>query len=84
MTTITDVHDSYHTVGFKLLSAFKWINEASKISKPKWILKLDDDVLLNVEKLKNILQNFEAHKQNIIYCNVYNVVEPFRDPDSKW
>ena len=90
------MEDNYHTVAFKLLSAFKWIYQAStgsdvtngpfikdignggrqgssqhstKTSNLKWILKLDDDVLLNVEKLKQFLETI--HENDFIYCRVF-------------
>ena len=76
------MEDTYHTVGLKLLSAFKWINKASSQpnSKLKWILKLDDDVLLNVDMLMNHLKV----QENLIHCPVYERATPFRDPNSKW
>ena len=79
---VTEVEDTYHTVGLKLLSAFKWIYKASgqPNSKLKWILKLDDDVLLNV----NMLMNQLKVQENVIHCPVYERATPFRDANSKW
>ena len=68
---VIDVEDNYQMVVFKLVSAFKWIMDASKYNgnKLKWILKLDDDVLLNVEKLKQFLETI--HENDFIYCRVF-------------
>ena len=64
----------------KLLSAFKWIKEASKLSKLKWILKLDDDVLLNVEKLLKHTKYYETHKSaSALYCSVITGAIPIRE-----
>ena len=59
------VEDTYHTVVYKELSAFKWIDQASTVSDVnnlKWILKVDDDVLLNIGKLKQFLDR--RHRDN--------------------
>ena len=78
--------DNYHTVSYKLLSAFRWLSMASKANKNnklEWILKLDDDVLLNVEVLKKFIQQIQDNKS--IYCHVYNASHPFREnSDQKW
>ena len=78
------VTDDYHTVSYKLISAFRWLSIASKSAKNlQWILKLDDDVLLNVEVVKKFIQNIQNTKS--IYCSVYNASLPFRaDSDKKW
>ena len=78
--------DNYNTVGYKLLSAFRWLTMASKATrdnKLEWILKLDDDVLLNVVVVKKFIQQIQDNKS--IYCKVYNASHPFREnSDKKW
>ena len=78
------VADDYHTVSYKLISAFRWLSIASKSAKNlQWILKQDDDVLLNVEVVKKFIQNIQNTKS--IYCSVYKASLPFRaDSDKKW
>ena len=97
------VEDNYHTVAFKLYSAFKWIYQAStgsdftnqtfiedfgkgegqgpsqnssKTTNLKWILKVDDDVLLNVGKLSEFLDTIQDN--NSIYCRVFPRDPPHR------
>ena len=97
------VEDNYHTVAFKLYSAFKWIYQAStgsdftnqpsiedvskgegqgssqnssKTTNLKWILKLDDDVLLNVGKLSQFLETIQDNDS--IYCRVFPHDPPHR------
>ena len=77
-----EIEDTYHTVGLKLLSAFKWLREFSKSSELQWILKLDDDVLINFERLVKFVNQIRLN-QNSIYCLVYERAAPFRG-DSKW
>ena len=81
---LTAVTDNYHTVSYKLLSAFRWLSIASKSTKNlEWILKLDDDVLLNVEAVKRFIQNIQDPKS--IHCHIYNASLPFRrNSEEKW
>ena len=79
------MEDNYHSVSLKLLSAFKWISKASQRQggQLKWILKMDDDVLLNLKALQVFIQRLNV--TNSIYCHVYAGSSPFRtDADNKW
>ena len=79
------MEDSYQTVGFKLISAFKWISNSSRIiqeNKLKWIIKLDDDILLNVDQIQKYIK-YETNEDSI-HCHMYHYVSPYRSFDSKW
>ena len=81
----SDVEDTYHTVAFKLISAFKWISKSSKVMKNdglEWILKLDDDILLDFDQLQKYIQN-ESNSSSI-HCHMYHYVEPYRKNNSRW
>ena len=68
------MEDNYHTVGFKLVSGFSWISNASNATEDsnlKWILKMDDDVLLNTQELKNYIGEIGSNKTDSIHCRVY-------------
>ena len=78
------MEDTYHTVGFKLISAFKWISESTRVmesSRVKWILKLDDDILLNVDQLQKYIES-ESNSSSI-HCHMYHYALPKRN-NSKW
>ena len=81
-----DVEDNYQTVVFKLVSAFKWISEASKSNGDnlKWILKLDDDVLININELKIFIEQLQQKDLDSIYCHVYAYPDPARGQGEKW
>ena len=82
---IPEVEDNYHTVSYKLFAAFKWILNASQVSPNhlQWILKLDDDVLLNLKQLSTFAK--QVKNKDVIYCKVYPVTFPFsEDPSDKW
>ena len=79
------VEDTYHTVVYKELSAFKWIDQASTVSDGnnlKWILKVDDDVLLNIGKLKQFLDTIQDIDS--IYCQVKPDDPPLWDKTIPW
>ena len=82
---IPGVEDNYHSVTLKLLSAFQWISKANQDGggQLKWVLKLDDDVLLNLEALQVFIEGL--NDTNSIYCHVYTGAPPFRsDINDKW
>ena len=72
----------------KEVSAFHWIQEAYNAhrttSKLKWIIKMDDDVIVNPLQLQNVLEKFqnEAEHKTII-CNLISSSRPIRHPRSK-
>jgi hypothetical protein len=75
--------DSYRNLSYKSLIAWKWIK--NNCNKASYIIKLDDDVFLNIFKLKKILNNHNIFKatSNSFICKVPDS-SPIRDPNSKW
>ena len=65
---------------FKLISAFKWVSDASKYNgnKLKWILKMDDDVLLDIQELNKFINNIAKEDKNAIFCHVKPADPPMR------
>ena len=81
---ILQVDDTYKTVGLKLLASFNWINNLN-LSKLKWIVKLDDDIIFNLYQLDKYLSspNVTRNGDNFIHCKVNNGI-PMRDINQKW
>ena len=81
----SDVQDTYRTVPLKLISAFYWLIKSADLKKSnlQWILKLDDDILLNLYSLETLLSQLNPTKSSI-YCNYYSDGTPFIDSASKW
>ena len=52
---LPNVEDNYHTVGIKLLSSFNWIRQLKHIKDLKWIMKIDDDIMVNFTRLDKYL-----------------------------
>jgi len=54
--------DSYRNLSYKSLTAWKWIN--LNCNNSNYVLKLDDDILLNTYKLKKMLIDNNQFKSN--------------------
>lgn len=82
---IAETEDSYNTVIIKEINAFNWVLKAyENSSKLKWIMKMDDDVLLNIPELKTVLKTHEEDlDKEAIICRVIRAT-PVRKPNSKW
>lgn len=81
--------DSYRTLSYKSLTAWKWFNDNCDPKQIKFIIKIDDDVILNSYYLNDILsdkQN-EYNIQNLkstFSCTVFTGYSPDKDPASKY
>jgi hypothetical protein len=70
--------DNYYNLTLKQISVLRWVRR--KCSDSKYILKADDDVLVNIDNLNKNLQFFE---NGIFGCMCYQL-RVVRDKDSKW
>ena len=57
--------DSYHKISSKLMAAFKWI--AKYCANAKYILRINDDAMVNTYALLDLFQNKIAYKPRQIY-----------------
>ena len=80
---LPNVEDNYHTVGLKLLSAFNWIYQLKKRKDLKWIMKIDDDIMVNFTRLDNYLSKENINHQ-AIHCPIHGNNRVMRDPKAKW
>ncbi|KAI1707951.1 galactosyltransferase domain-containing protein [Ditylenchus destructor] len=72
MLIIENVSDDYHRLVYK----------SSRYS-PKHIVKMDDDVQVNIPALLEELQHFERQKKFVL-CRVFQNGQISRNPQSKW
>lgn len=81
---LSQVEDTYMTLMLKEISGFYWITKAFNTSSHslKWIVKIDDDVLMHPWKFEEILFGKSFMTQKLI-CKVQEK-EPLRNPESKW
>ncbi|BFZ06383.1 hypothetical protein BsWGS_09422 [Bradybaena similaris] len=79
-----DYIDSYRNLSLKSVSLLKWVK--SFCPNTKYILKVDDDMYVNIPFLMKILQEFvmeSAPRAFVMGCMQVNAL-PKRDPSSKW
>ena len=78
-------HDSYRNLTYKGIMALKWITEYC--SNVKFVLKIDDDIIVNIFTLWRHLKMLDKYKmipEKTIMCNEWNKMKVIRDKKSKW
>ena len=83
-----DFNDSYQVLINKSLMVFKWIS--THCSHARFILKIDHDVVLNINGLVEFLNNYinnitnKNKISNVLIGNIFQKSSPIRDFKSKW
>ncbi|GAB6026890.1 Beta-1,3-galactosyltransferase 1 [Chamberlinius hualienensis] len=81
----SDYVDNYKNLSFKAISAFKWVTD--NCANAKFILKVDDDVFVNVFGLVRFLKSMENEKSTRL-VGIHGLkwlgMEVFRKKYSKW
>ena len=80
-----DFIDSYKNLTYKGIMALKWITEYC--SNAQYILKADDDMIVNTFSLIRHLKALSDHsisKENTLFCLVWIGMGVIRDKNSKW
>ncbi|CAF2715251.1 unnamed protein product [Rotaria sp. Silwood2] len=80
-----DFTDSYKNLTYKGVMALKWISVYC--SKTKYVLKVDDDIVVNTFTLINHLKFLDKHnpnKHSTILCLLWQAMGVMRDSKSKW
>ncbi|XP_046557968.1 beta-1,3-galactosyltransferase 5-like [Haliotis rubra] len=75
-----DFLDDYHNLTYKTLMGLTWA--ANHCKEAKLIIKVDDDVWLNIPTLLQLL-NYNLHSFSVGGKCLHNSL-PIRNPDSKW
>lgn len=75
-----DIEENYENLAKKSISILQWVHKNCKT--PKYILKVDDDIFLNLNLLKTYL-DVKNLSNSIVGCKVRGS-SPFRFPLSKW
>lgn len=65
-----DFTDHYHNLSLKGILGFKWVSQ--HCSNSKFVLKIDDDVLVNMFKLLYSFLNHMKGKNKSIFCNLWH------------
>lgn len=77
-----DFVDSYHNLTLKALFALGFISE--RCSNIKYVLKIDDDIFVNVFKIIELIQQSEKTSKSLLICPQWIGMGIIRDPKSKW
>ena len=80
---MTTTEDTYRTVGLKIISALYWFSKVNSKSSLEWIVKVDDDVLVNVDCLDRYLSN-QHIDASAIHCRMNGNTSPMRNEYTKW
>ena len=81
---VNNITDTYENLSLKTLSAFNWL--LSFCSKSEFLLKVDDDMFVQVEKVVNKVRETleKSQKKKIIMGNISRNWKPVRNPQSKY
>ncbi|XP_063709150.1 lactosylceramide 1,3-N-acetyl-beta-D-glucosaminyltransferase-like [Culicoides brevitarsis] len=79
--------DHYHNMTYKHVMALKWFDDFC--SNAKVLLKVDDDVLVNVPYIlastkTNFWKAIQSENEDFIFCKEWPHSMPFRNKNSKW
>ncbi len=81
-----DFYDSYRNLTYKGIMAMKWITEYCP--NVKFILKVDDDIVVNTFLLLKHLRKVDKYQFNnnnrTIMCRVWDKMQVMRNNKSKW
>ena len=68
-TLMGNFKDDYHNLTLKGVMGYRWVSEYCQNSK--FVLKIDDDILVNVYKLLYSFLNHMSGKTKSIFCNLW-------------
>ena len=72
--------DNYHNLTLKAISVLRWITH--HCNQHEYILKMDDDVIVNAKLLINNLNKMQPGFNGIVYKS-HNELTPHRDPNGE-
>jgi hypothetical protein len=81
LLVIDGISEHYHNITHKTRAWLTWINK--NCSGSEIILKIDDDVQINMEGLVNLFNLFNKHS-SLILCRLLRSGQVVRNPNSKW
>lgn len=81
---VGDFSDSYHNLTLKGVMAYKWLSERCR--NAKMVLKVDDDITVNMFRFFTDIYSKYAQKPRHIICNyiLSGSMPILRDRNSKW
>ncbi|KAH9365991.1 hypothetical protein HPB48_009627 [Haemaphysalis longicornis] len=80
---VLDFRDTYKNLSLKFLLGAKWVLNNCRLDPASVIVKMDDDVLVNVFALSSYVRS-AAVNMKAIHCRVFPNGHPYRKKKSKW
>ncbi|XP_018563735.1 beta-1,3-galactosyltransferase 5 [Anoplophora glabripennis] len=75
--------EAYRNLTYKHVMGLKWAKDYC--SNAKYVIKMDDDIVVNVERVPNLLQSFKLPKSgNFMAGYILKNMFPIREPANKW
>ncbi|CAG9822550.1 unnamed protein product [Phaedon cochleariae] len=75
--------EAYRNLTFKHVMGLKWA--ARNCFNAKFVIKMDDDIVVNIEKISSILNSLRVSNHNkLIAGYVLRNMVPIREPANKW
>ncbi|PAV58490.1 hypothetical protein WR25_17097 [Diploscapter pachys] len=79
---ITDLEESYDNLIYKVYAAMDFFR--AWCPKVKFLLKIDDDVVISIDRMLYFLERESVMAEKSIRCKVWMKAKPKREKDSKW
>uniref|UniRef100_A0A1I7Y4J6 Hexosyltransferase n=1 Tax=Steinernema glaseri TaxID=37863 RepID=A0A1I7Y4J6_9BILA len=77
-----DVEETYHNITHKTRAWISYLNQQCG-SQVKYILKMDDDVMMDIHGLQILLDHYRRQKR-LVLCRTFVDGVVVRNPKSKW
>ncbi|KAK3577119.1 hypothetical protein CHS0354_037154 [Potamilus streckersoni] len=77
--------DSYRNLTYKAAVGMKWVTQCCQ--NTTYVLKIDDDIVLDIHRLMRFLKAYVGHKwgnQGLLMCHVWPKMDVQRNASSKW
>uniref|UniRef100_V5IES8 Hexosyltransferase n=1 Tax=Ixodes ricinus TaxID=34613 RepID=V5IES8_IXORI len=75
-------YDTYKNLTYKFVYGMKWVTEYCP--HVKYVVKIDDDVVINLALMMNYLNQVPASKARVLYCQVLEHMPVLRETNSPW
>ena len=79
--------ETYHNLAYKHVMTLKWTIQLQTCVKVKAVIKVDDDVFINMYQLDRFMRDIyvkDSSKRKYLYCNIFPDSRPYRRKSSKW
>ncbi|CAN8030499.1 unnamed protein product [Ixodes persulcatus] len=75
-------YDTYKNLTYKFVYGMKWVTEYC--SGVKYVVKIDDDVVVNLALMMKYLNEVPASQARVLHCQVWEHMPVLRETNSPW